>query len=145
MTRMRIAAMLLVIAAAPAFAQTKPPAVPRALVPFQGTWVLTLPNGQPLAQEGELAIVVTGDKYAQSIAGVVNERGTIKLDATKKPMWIDLLIAEGTDAGKTQVGLVEIKGDAMTGVLKVPGDTVRPTDLSPQEGAIAFLAKKKAK
>jgi uncharacterized protein (TIGR03067 family) len=136
---------LILAAAVPAFAQTKPPAVPRALVPFQGTWVLSGPSGQPLTQDGELVITVTGDKYAQSVAGAVNERGSIKLDATKKPMWIDLHIAEGNDAGKIQLGLVDIKGDTMTGVLKVPGDTTRPASLAPAEGVISFIAKKKVK
>jgi uncharacterized protein (TIGR03067 family) len=134
------------LAGAPVLAQSKPAAVPRALQPLQGVWVLSGPNGQPLTQDGsELVITVTGDKYAQSVSGAVNERGTIKVDATKKPMWLDLHIAEGTDAGKIQLGLLEIKGDTMTGALKIPGDTTRPENLTPQPGVIAFMAKKKAK
>ena len=127
-------------------AQTKPaPAapIPAALKPLQGTWILTTPDGQPLAQSGELAITITGDKYAQSVAGTVNERGTIKLDTTKKPTWMDLTITEGSDAGKMQVGLIEITAGVMKGVLSVPGDTTRPTSLTPVQGAIAFVAKKK--
>jgi hypothetical protein len=41
----------------------------------------------------------------------VNERGTIKLDASKKPAWIDLTITEGADAGKLQVGVIEVTGN----------------------------------
>src|SRR5262245_20921054 len=84
-------------AAALADAQNKP-AVYKALAPLQGTWVLTSPSGQPLGGEGgELTFAITGDTYAQAIGGAVNERGTIKVDGTKKPMWIDLAIKDGAD------------------------------------------------
>jgi len=146
-----ILAMLL-LAAVPVFAQTKPPVaqtkppvVSKAMAPLQGTWVLTTPSGQSLADGAELAFVVTGDQYAQSINGEVNERGTIKLDVTKTPWWIDLVITEGKDAGKTQIGVLELKGDTMTGLLKFPSDTVRPTKIAPEPNAIAFVGKKKAK
>lgn len=136
---------LLVLVAVPVFAQSKPPAVPKALAPLQGTWVLTTPAGQPLAQSGELTIEVTGDKYAQAVNGTVNERGSVKVDATKTPMWIDLTITEGTDAGKTQIGLLEVKGDTLSGLLKYPGDTVRPAKIAAEPNAIAFVGKKKTK
>ena len=128
--------------------QTKPPttaaAVPAALKLLQGTWVLTTPEGQPLSQSGDLTIAITGDKYVQAVAGTVNERGTIKLDATKKPTWIDLAITEGADAGKAQVGLIEVTGGVMKGVLSFAGNTKRPTSLAPSPDAISFVAKKKS-
>lgn len=127
--------------------QSAPPtsaaAVPAALKPLQGTWVLTTPDGQPMAPNGDLTIMVTGNTYAQSVGGAVNERGTIKIDATKKPMWIDLAITEGPDAGKSQVGLIEITGSAMKGVFSPAGSTTRPTSLAPETGLIAFAGKKK--
>ena len=127
--------------------QTKPTtpaaAVPAALKPLQGTWVLTTPDGKPLADSGDLTITVTGDKYAQAVAGAVNERGSIKLDATKKPTWIDLTITEGGDAGKLQVGLIEVTGGVMKGVLAIAGSTTRPTSLAPAPDMIAFVGKKK--
>jgi hypothetical protein len=76
MMMVRLTALAVLLAASTSFAQTaaapvaqaKPPsaeaAVPAALKPFQGTWVLTSPDGQPLADSGELAITITGDKYA---------------------------------------------------------------------------------
>jgi uncharacterized protein (TIGR03067 family) len=136
---------LLLLASMPVLAQSKPPVVTKALAPLQGTWVLTTPGGQPMAESGELTIAVTGDQYAQAVNGAVNERGTIKLDATKTPMWIDLTITEGSDAGKTQIGLLEVKGDTMTGLLKYPGDLVRPAKIAAEPNAIAFVGKKKAK
>ena len=148
----RLTALAVLLATSVSFAQTKPaptaqtksaPAAPvaAALKPLQGTWVLTTPDGQPMAQSGDLTITITGDKYAQAVAGAVNERGSIKLDTTKKPTWIDLTITEGSDAGKLQVGLIEITGGVMKGVLSAPGDTTRPASLT--QGAISFVAKKK--
>jgi uncharacterized protein (TIGR03067 family) len=117
--------------------------VPAALKPLQGTWVLTTPDGQPLMDSGELTIAITGDKYAQAVAGAVNERGTIKLDTTKTPTWIDLSITEGDDAGKTQVGLIEVSGGVMKGVFGMAGSTTRPTSLAPAPDMISFVGKKK--
>jgi uncharacterized protein (TIGR03067 family) len=96
-----------------------------------------------MAQSGDLTITITGDKYAQSVAGAVNERGTIKLDTTKKPAWLDLTITEGADAGKLQVGLIEVTGDVMKGVLGVAGATTRPASLAPAPDMISFVGKKK--
>jgi uncharacterized protein (TIGR03067 family) len=151
----RLTAVAVLLAASTPFAQAPAPqagqktpptvvaAVPAALKPFQGTWILTSPDGQPIAQGGELTITITGDKYAQALAGAVNERGTVKVDATKKPTWIDLTITEGPDAGKLQVGLIEVTGGAMKGVLGAAGDTTRPASLTPAPGVISFVGKKK--
>jgi uncharacterized protein (TIGR03067 family) len=115
-------------------AQTaKPPTPAEALKPAQGTWVFKTFNGQP-AGEGEVLLIITGDKYAQSISGTVSERGTLVIDPAKKPMTIDLTIQEGDDAGKLQLGLVEIAGDTITLKLNVPGSPTRPKDLSIEEG-----------
>jgi len=151
----RLTALAVLLTASTTFAQTpssqtgqkKPPsvvaAVPAALKPFQGTWVLTAPDGKPLTQDGDLTITFTGDKYAQAVAGTVNERGSIKVDATKKPMWIDLTITEGADAGKLQVGVIEVTGGVMKGVFGAAGATTRPTSLTPAPGLISFVGKKK--
>lgn len=133
----------LLLAAAGAPAQKPTTATTKALAPLQGTWVLAPPDGSTMTN-GELALVITGNAYAQTLNGEVNERGTITLDPTRKPMTIDLSISEGPDAGKTQLGLIEVNEDTMKGALKAPGDTVRPTDFTPQEGVITFVAKRKA-
>ena len=111
---------------------------------LQGTWVIASINGQT-APEGasEMTLTFTGDKYHQTLAGEVNERGTIKLDASKKPMTIDLIITEGTDAGKTQLGIIEVTGDAVRANLDTPGAAQRPTDFTIKEGFVMFVGKKK--
>jgi uncharacterized protein (TIGR03067 family) len=123
-----------VLLAAGLAAQTaKPPTPAGTLKSAQGTWVVNTFNGQP-SGEGTVALIITGEKYAQSVNGAVNERGTLKIDPAKKPMTIDLTIQEGDDAGKLQLGLVEIAGDTMTLKLAVPGTSARPKDMSVEEG-----------
>ena len=116
----------------------------RALKALQGTWVITTLNGQAAASGSpELALTFTDDKYHQTLGGQVNERGSVKVDATKKPMTIDLIITEGSDAGKTQLGIIEISGETMRANLDTPGAMQRPTDFTAKEGFLLFEAKKK--
>jgi uncharacterized protein (TIGR03067 family) len=112
--------------------------------PLEGTWVITSINGQA-SPEGspEMTLTFTGDKYHQAVGADVNERGTIKIDKTKKPMTIDLIISEGQDAGKTQLGIFEVAGDTLRANLDTPGAQQRPPDLTIKDGFIMFVGKKK--
>ena len=111
---------------------------------LQGTWVITSINGQ-VAPEGapEMTLTFAGEKYHQAVGGEVNERGTIKVDAVKKPMTIDLIITEGTDAGKTQLGIFEVTGDTLRANLDTPGTQQRPADFTAKDTSIMFVGKKK--
>jgi uncharacterized protein (TIGR03067 family) len=104
--------------------------VKKELEKFQGSWVLTSVAGRALPGGTHAVLVFTGDKYQGSTNGKPDESGTIKLDLTTRPAAIDLVIAEGTSAGKTQLGRVEIAGDKMMLALAEPGHTVRPGGLS---------------
>ncbi len=118
--------------------------VPKELVPIQGTWVITSANDQDVAGQGmDVALVVVGDKYTQTTNGAVDERGTLKLDMSKKPATLDLTIVEGDDAGKLQLGIVEITGNTMRGKLSAPGSTTRPSNFELENDAFVFTAKKK--
>ena len=144
MKNLAVLAMLLTFTAG-AVAQTAKPADPNAsaLASLQGKWVINSLNGQAATEGGmEVSLTFTGDKYAQTMNGEVNERGTIKLDASKKPMTIDLIITEGSDAGKTQLGVFDVAGDKLTANFDVPGAGQRPSDLSPHEGSLLFVATK---
>jgi hypothetical protein len=57
-------------------------------------------------------------------------------------MTIDLTIVEGDDAGKTQLGIIEVTGDTFQAALDTPGAGQRPTDFSIKEGVIVFSGKK---
>ncbi len=129
---------------APATPQTPAaPAMSKELTSLQGTWVLTTVNDQDLTAAGvEMALVIDGLKYSQVVNGEVNERGTIKIDPAKKPMTFDLNITEGDDAGKLQLGIIEVTGDVAKGLLAMAGGATRPADFNSNDGAIFFIAKR---
>jgi uncharacterized protein (TIGR03067 family) len=111
---------------------------------LQGTWVVTSLNGQaPPEGTPELTLTFTGGTYHQTLGGEVNERGTFKVDASKKPMTIDLAITEGADAGKAQLGVIEVTGATMRANLDAPGAGQRPPDFTIKEGFLMFVATKK--
>jgi uncharacterized protein (TIGR03067 family) len=123
--------------------QAPAPAAPAAQKPidaFQGNWAIASFNGQEIPAAAEMFLVFKGDKYEQWTGSTVDERGTIKLDVTKKPMWIDLIITEGQSAGQTQLGLYSIEGDTMNVTLANPGETTRPAALG--QGEIVAVLKK---
>lgn len=124
-------------AAKPAAARSK------VMTMLQGTWVMASMNGQDLAGAPEIVVTITDNNYTQSEGGNVSERGSFKLDETKKPMTLDLMVSEGESAGKTQMGVIEVTDTTMRGKLNTPGDTVRPTDFAPSDGFFAFTATKR--
>jgi uncharacterized protein (TIGR03067 family) len=117
--------------------------LPAGVQALQGTWAITTLNGQSMPAEGpEMSLTFTGEKYHQTVGGKVNERGTIKVDASKKPMTIDLLIAEGDDAGKIQLGIFEVAGDQIRVSLDLPNAKQRPADFNSKDGAITIVGKR---
>lgn len=101
---------------------------------FQGKWMVTSFNGEAVPPEvGEFSLVITGNKYQQITGGEVSEEGTITVDVSKTPMWIDLTILTGNDAGAKQPGLVTITGDTMAVGLAAPGGTTRPASMDAAE------------
>jgi uncharacterized protein (TIGR03067 family) len=124
--------------APPAAAQA---ALDKALASLQGTWVINDINGQA---PPSMLLVFKADKYEQVVDGTVNEKGTIKLDAAKKPMALDLVIQEGSDAGKLQLGIVEVTGETMKLKLAFPSETTRPKEFTQEETALMVnLTKRK--
>lgn len=117
--------------------------IPKGLQPLQGKWIVNSFNGQPIpAEAGEFALVITGTRYQSINAGVVAEEGVLTVDATKTPVWIDLAIKTGDDAGKNQLGIVNVKGDAFEMGLAIPGNTTRPASM---DAAELYLTATKAK
>lgn len=108
--------------------------------PIQGAWKAVLLNDTPTAGQGvSLVITIAGEKYNVTEQGTVNERGTVRVDTTKTPMTMDLVITEGASAGSTQLGVFAVKGDTMTAVLAEPGATARPTSLAVGGGPIHIV------
>jgi uncharacterized protein (TIGR03067 family) len=111
---------------------------------LQGTWSIASINGQsPQDGAAPLTLSFDGDKYSQAVGTDVNERGSFKVDSAKKPMTIDLTIMEGDDAGKTQLGIVEVDGDKVQICFAMPGATERPADFTAKEGVLMVLGTRK--
>jgi len=117
------------------------PALSKEATALQGIWTVTLFNDEA-APDGALALQFEGMKYAVLANGGIDETGTFKLDTTKTPWTFDLDIKEGNDAGKIQMGILEMKGDAIHGLLGTPGAGVRPANFDSADGAVAFVAVK---
>src|SRR4029453_15208717 len=114
-----------------------------AIAALQGTWQISSLNNQSMPAEGpSLTLTFPGDKYHQTVGSDVNERGSFKLDPSMKPMNIDLVITEGDDAGKTQLGIIELSGDTMRASPAIPGAAQRPTDFGVKDGVIMIVGKK---
>jgi len=122
-------------------AQNVPAKVPPALVPLQGTWIISSINGQALG--ADMALVFEGDKYHQVVDGSIDERGGVMVDPKARPMTIDLAIEEGLDAGKKQMGIFEITGDTMKLKLNLPGGTSRPSSFGDEDGFLMVNATRK--
>jgi uncharacterized protein (TIGR03067 family) len=124
--------------------QTAPPAdaAKKALDQIQGSWQAVSLNGQNLPNGMEMTLSFSGDKYENWVNGALDERGTVKIDPSTKPPSIDFAIIEGSDAGKTQLGLVEVNGDSLILSFATPGNPTRPKTPSDAE-LYAVLRKKK--
>lgn len=107
--------------------------VKKELDKLQGNWAVTTFNGQSIPSEAGAYLVFNGDKYEQWTGDSVDERGSVKIDPKTKPVSIDLVIAEGSDAGKTQPGVYELSGDTLSIGLATPGNTTRPSAISQAE------------
>lgn len=105
-------------------AQTTPPAdaAKKALDQIQGSWQAVSLNGQNLPNGVEMILSFSGDKYENWVNGALDERGTVKIDPSTKPASIDFVIIQGDDAGKTQLGLVEVNGDSLILSFAMPGN-----------------------
>jgi uncharacterized protein (TIGR03067 family) len=115
----------------------------KTLTELQGAWVFATVNGNDTTGQPEIIITITDNKYVQTINGDVVERGTFKIDDTKKPIQVDLTIGEGQDAGKTQLGVMELSGGVLKAKMATAGEATRPTDFAPADEAFAFTAVKK--
>jgi uncharacterized protein (TIGR03067 family) len=121
--------------------------VPKELAAFQGTWDVVSVGGESLAAAGATGeITVTGNKYQAKINRVMNENGTITVDASKTPMRIDFNIAYGPggSSGKLQLGIFEIDKDTIRLHLNTPGATTRPAGFDPLPDHDIIVIKKRA-
>jgi uncharacterized protein (TIGR03067 family) len=116
----------------------------------QGTWEVTalFADGKPEADKAKGTIlVIKGEKITLVASeGKIKRNFTFTLDSAKKPKAIDAVAQDGAAAGKTILGIYEVKGGALTWCMSGEPDGKRPTELAPKEGDKALiLTAKRAK
>lgn len=118
-------------------------ALSKELSALQGNWNIVSVNGQAMSDQGvALSVAFSGNRYTQALNGQVVESGTVKLDAAKKPIAVDFSILEGDDAGKLQLGILEIGDDTLRFAMNMAGATDRPATFEAGGSAGVFVMKK---
>jgi uncharacterized protein (TIGR03067 family) len=107
---------------------------------LQGTWVPKSAElgGKPLpADLNTMKMVIKDDTYLVTV-GPTEDKGTLKIDASKKPKTIEIVGTEGPNKGKTFPAIYEIKGDKLTVCYDLNGKTA-PTEFKTQDGTATLL------
>ncbi len=81
-------------------------------------------------------------KYTSLVMGKQDEAGSYKIDAKMKPAHIDLMIEDGKDKGKTQLGLIAVDGDVLKMTLAGPGEKDPPKNFEGGAGIIVASFKR---
>jgi uncharacterized protein (TIGR03067 family) len=104
---------------------------------MKGRWKATSGESSgtalPNAFLDDISFVVKGDTYTFKV-GDDEEEGTLKLDATKKPAYMDVNITKGNDKGKKQYGIYQLDGDTLKICLAKPEEE-RTKDFTTKEGS----------
>lgn len=122
--------------------------IPKGLEKIQGTWVLDslVVEGKEIPQVNlkNTKLTIKGDKYT-FVNGDVTNKGVYKVDATKKPMTLDIVVDEGPDKGKTLPAIYEADGDSLKICLSIKGK-LRPEAFgSKADSGVVLESWKKAK
>ncbi len=119
MLRLSIAALSFLLLLANVWADDKEEAAKKEQEKFHGEWKMPVPG------QGEIVLKMTGAEY-EVVLGDQKEKGKMKFNPTAKPNEVDVDITEGTDSGKKQVGIYELKGDKVKFCFAKAGETKRP-------------------
>jgi uncharacterized protein (TIGR03067 family) len=113
--------------------------------PLQGDWTI-----QSMEQDGHktlaekiksVRLVINGDHLA--VQGDKCMKSTIKLDPSKKPQHIDIILSDGPDKGKVWHGIYELSGNDWKLCLGKPGKD-RPSEFVSKEnsGVVLMMLKR---
>jgi uncharacterized protein (TIGR03067 family) len=128
----------MVLLAGPLLAAEAPKedAAKKDLEKMQGHWALiSLEEKGKTATEArrqEWKLSLDGDQYTFTI-GDVTAKGVYKLDPTKKPKELDIVVKDGPDKGRTKPAIYEFDADNIKMAVADTG-TERPKDFSPNKG-----------
>jgi uncharacterized protein (TIGR03067 family) len=119
-------------------ADAKEDAAAEDLKKMQGDWVVVTmeADGMKIPDDDAQALfrTVKGNEYTVSRYRRVIGKGTIKLDATRKPRTIDALPAGAAREAKPIVGIYEFDGDKLK-LCFAPAGKDRPTEFLTTEGS----------
>lgn len=118
MIRVTFTALSCLLLLSHVWADDKDDAAKKEQEKFQGEWKL-------VGMEG-VTVKFKGADYEFDYAGQ-KEKGKMKYNPKPKPAEVDVDITEGSDAGKKQVGIYEIKDDKIKFCFAKAGETKRPT------------------
>ena len=117
--------------------------IEKELKKFQGTWTFQSVEAGgkevPAAEFKGITVTFEGDKYAVKKADEVIEAATLKLDPSKSPKTLDVMVAEGPNKGAVMLGIYEISGDTLK-VCFDPEGKKRPTEFKTAAGSPTTLA-----
>ena len=139
----RLAALATLIAVTGLSAQD----VTKEMEKLNGVWVATSADSGgvkvPADDVKDFKLTIKGGEYTASL-GKEEQKGTLKIDPTKKPMTMDITLDTGPNKGKTQLAIYELQA----GVLKVCVSDIdkkeRPTnfDTKDKPGVTLLVFKK---
>lgn len=111
---------------------------------LEGDWSTAsfLRGGKPLPQEKQFPdriMTIKDGTFTEKRDGKVAVRGPLKVDASKKPKWIDATFHEGGPGyGETVLGIYELDGDTLKVCCGAAGDP-RPATFESKEGTALRL------
>ena len=123
----------------------------KELEKIQGTWVVTSAeyNGGRVSAERAktMKLICKDDKYVQTEGDKEVEKGSHKLDPSKKPKHMDITITDGEHKGKTQLGIYELEGDSLRICVNRAGEKERPAEFAakPNTGYVMVVLKREKK
>jgi len=117
MLRFTITALSCMLLLANVWADDKEEAAKKEQEKFQGEW--------KLVGQDSVTLNFKGAEYEFTL-GDMKEKGKMKFNPSAKIAEVDVDITEGTDAGKKQVGIYELKDGKVKFCFAKAGETKRP-------------------
>jgi uncharacterized protein (TIGR03067 family) len=108
---------------------------------MEGSWKPTMAEiaGKKFPDEvvKTIKLVIKSDQYTVTV-GAQTDKGTVKLDPSKKPKEIDIVGTEGPNKGKTILAIYELDKDTLKVCYDLSGKA-RPTEFKTKADTMQFL------
>jgi uncharacterized protein (TIGR03067 family) len=108
---------------------------------MEGNWTPTVAElaGKKFPDEvlKTMKLIVKNDQYTVKVGEII-DKGTVKLDSTKKPKEIDIVGTDGPNKGKTFLAIYEIDKDSLKVCYDLSGKA-RPTEFKTKPDTSLFL------